>query len=135
MFKFKLISFILFSILVNQSYADNPADKGCKTTDECLAQVAKAGIASLKNNDFTSENDKKEDQFYWLQKINKASAVMLKEEKIISSELAKKLAEGIVYTNEQSIQPNGKRPKDVLQIEKIIQDKIGPDASFIPYWT
>ncbi len=59
MFKFKLISFILFSILVNQSYADNPADKGCKTTDECLAQVAKAGIASLKNNDFTSENDKK----------------------------------------------------------------------------
>ena len=56
---------------------------------------------------------------------------MLAEEKIISREMGRKIAQGINHTLEQARRPEGKRPSDVLQIEKIITDGIGPDASLI----
>ena len=79
----------------------------------------------------TSKTDQAEDQFYWLGKINRASAVMLGEEKIVAPDMARKLAKGVAFSIEQAGKPGGKRPSDVLQIEKIITDDIGPDASLI----
>ena len=111
------------------------ADTGqlpCATTAECKQQAAKVGAAPVALGTLaTSKTDQAEDQFYWLNKINRASAVMLVEEKIVPPELGRKLASGVNFTIEQAAKPDGKRPSDVLQIEKIITDSIGPDASFI----
>ncbi len=113
------------------------ADTGqlpCATTAECNQQAAKVGatIAPARTQDnTTSATDSAEDQFYWLGKINRASAVMLIEEKIITPEMGRKLAGGVKFAIDQAAKPGGKRPSDVLQIEKIITDDIGPDASLI----
>ena len=109
-----------------------PATAPCKTTAECHAQAAKIGAsAGVRDGSSTSEIDKREDQFYWLNKINKASAIMLLEENIISADMAGKLARGIDHTIKQAESDGGKRPSDVLQIERIISDEVGPDASLI----
>lgn len=113
------------------------ADTGqlpCGTTAECNAQAAKIGAtvaASKAADNTTSRTDQAEDQFYWLGKINRASAVMLIEEKIVTPEMGRKLAKGVHFSLEQASRPGGKRPSDVLQIEQIITDDIGPDASLI----
>jgi argininosuccinate lyase len=113
------------------------ADTGqlpCGTTAECNQQAAKVGAAveaPAAGDNATSRIDQAEDQFYWLNKINKASVVMLTEEKLISREMSRKIAQGVNHTLEQARAPGGKRPSDVLQIEKIITDSVGPDASLI----
>src|SRR5690606_5946739 len=56
---------------------------------------------------------------------------MLLEENIISADMAGKLARGIDHTIKQAESDGGKRPSDVLQIERIISDEVGPDASLI----
>ena len=109
-----------------------PAKPACKTTAECNALAAKIGTsAGVRAGAPTSEHDKQEDQFYWLNKINKASAVMLLEEDIISAKMAATLAKGVDHTIKQAEADGGKRPSDVLQIERIISDEVGPDASII----
>src|SRR3569832_756189 len=45
--------------------------------------------------------------------------------------MVRTLARGVAATIDQAGKPGGKRPSDVLQIEKIITDSIGPDASLI----
>ena len=115
------------------AYAADTGQLPCRTTEECNQQAAKAGTTTqnaLVVTD-TSALDQAEDRFYWLNKINKASVIMLTEEKIITPEMGKKIAEGVAHAIGQADQPDGKRPKDVLQIERIISDHIGPDASLI----
>ena len=113
------------------------ADTGqlpCGTTAECNQQAVKVGAmvapSSAKTNT-TSATDESEDQFFWVNKINKASAVMLTEEKILTPEMGRKIARGANHAITQATKPDGKRPSDVLQIEAIITDAIGPDASLI----
>ncbi|MGZ3362079.1 MAG: hypothetical protein ACXU84_22390, partial [Xanthobacteraceae bacterium] len=78
------------------------ADTGqlpCATTAECKQQAAKVGAAPVALGTLaTSQTDQAEDQFYWLNKINRASAVMLVEEKIVTPDLGRKLASGINFT-------------------------------------
>ena len=128
---------LIISALSFPTAAALAADTGqlpCRTTAECNQQAAKAGAStgssSVGAND-TSATDQAEDQFYWVNKINKASVIMLTEEKIITLEMGKKIAGGVAHVIEQAGQPDGKRPKDVLQIERIISDAIGPDASLV----
>jgi argininosuccinate lyase len=107
---------------------------GCKTTEECAAQAAKIGAfvpAPVSKGNTTSPVDLAEDQFYWMNKINKASIVMLVEEKILPTETGRTIARGIAHTLDQAAKPGGKRPSDVMQIEKIVTDSIGPDGSLI----
>jgi argininosuccinate lyase len=117
--------------------AAHAADTGqlpCGSTAECNAQAARVGAATPSaggKEHVTSPVDQAEDQFYWLNKINRASAVMLTERKIVDPEMGRKLARGVAQTIEQAAAPGGKRPSDVLQIEKIITDAVGPDASLI----
>ncbi|MBV8502732.1 MAG: argininosuccinate lyase [Paucibacter sp.] len=54
------------------------------------------------------------DQFYWLEQINKASDVMLLEQKVITPELAKGIARAVRQTLEESDRPGHARP-DVSQ--------------------
>src|SRR5690606_13049737 len=53
------------------------------------------------------------------------------EEGIVSSPQAKRIAGGVQHVIEQAARPDGKRPGDVLQLEQIMIDKIGPEASLI----
>lgn len=107
---------------------------GCKTTEECAAQAARIGAfvpAPVSKGNTTSPLDLAEDQFYWMNKINKASIVMLVEEKILPRETGRTIARGIAHTIDQATKPAGKRPSDVMQIERIVTDAIGPDGSLI----
>ncbi|MDS1139801.1 argininosuccinate lyase [Pusillimonas sp. SM2304] len=128
---------LIISALSLPPVAAFAADTGqlpCRTTAECNQQAAKAGTSTgtpSAGDIGTSETDQAEDQFYWLNKINKASVVMLTEEQIITPDMGKKIAGGVAHAIEQAGQPDGKRPKDVLQIERIISDAIGPDASLV----
>jgi argininosuccinate lyase len=63
------------------------ADTGqlpCKTTKECNEAAASIGANAPRGDAqaHTSPTDAAEDQFYWINKINKASTVMLVEEGI-----------------------------------------------------
>lgn len=129
----KTIGFALIAVALSSGSALAAAPKpACKTTAECNAQAAKIGTsAGIKEAGATSEYDQREDQFYWLNKINKASAVMLLEEGIISKDIASTLARGVDHAVRQADSEGGKRPSDVLQIERIISDEVGPDASII----
>lgn len=110
------------------AYAANTAEVPCKTTEECAAQAAKIGATVEKTKNRSSST---ESQFSWLNRINKASIVMLTEEGIVKPEMGQKIATGVRFAIDQADQPNGKRPTDVLQLEAIMTDKIGPEASLI----
>lgn len=112
------------------------ADTGqlpCKSTQECNESATKigAGPASTRAQASTSASDAAEDQFYWINKINKASTVMLVEEGIFPRDVGQLIAKGVDDTVRQAGQPGGKRPSDVLQIERIMTDKVGQEASVI----
>ena len=109
-------------------YAANTAELPCATTEQCAAQAAKIGATVDKSS---AKGNKGESQFSWLNRINKASIVMLTEEGIVKPEMGQKIATGVRYAIDQADQPNGKRPSDVLQLEQIMTDKIGPEASLI----
>ena len=124
-----VISSLFF--LSHHAWAANTGELPCKTTAECNAQAEKIGAVSASAAGPKAGAGASEDQFFWVNKINRASAVMLTEEKIVSPAMGQKLAQGVQYTIDQAAQPGGKRPGDVLQIEAIISGKIGPDASLI----
>ncbi|WP_028632657.1 argininosuccinate lyase [Pseudomonas parafulva] len=109
-------------------YAANTADAPCKTTAECAEQARKIGAFVEKA---PPKGRKGESQFDYLNRINKASLVMLKEAGIVTAEQAASIAGGVRYAIEQGEQPDGKRPSDVLQLEQILTDKVGPEASLI----
>lgn len=111
------------------------ADTGqlpCKTTQECNENASKVGAnVPADAQAHTSLSDAAEDQFYWVNKINKASTVMLVEEGIFPRDVGQLIAKGVDYTVRQAQQPGGKRPGDVLQIERIMTDHVGQEASVI----
>ena len=116
------------------AWAADTGQMACKTTRECNERSAKAGLkgdASSATENTTSPKDQSEDQFYWVGKINRASAVMLGEEKIVAPDMARKLAGGVDRILVGAAQPGGKRPSDMLQIERLLSEVLGPDASLI----
>ena len=71
------------------------------------------------------------DFFYWVGRINMASTVVTVERGIVPPPLAGKVARGVAHAIDQGDRPGGKRPDDVLQIEKIITDHAGAEATLI----
>lgn len=117
-----------------KAWAADTGELPCRTTEECRVQAARIGVGKAgpaSGDQFTSPWDQSEDQFYWMNKINRASAVMLVEEKILPLSLGRDIAKGVQHAIDQASTPKGKRPSDVLQIERIITDAVGPDASLI----
>jgi len=111
------------------AYAADTGETACRTTAECQEQIEriKGGAAS----DATSAQSKAQDFFYWVGRINMASTVVNVEKGIIPASLAGKIANGVAYSIDQAGKADGRRPTDVLQIEKIITDHVGPEASLI----
>jgi argininosuccinate lyase len=130
-------SWMLCSALVlaaQAAQAATPGSLACKTTEECNAQAARIGAfvpAPASRGNTTSPVDQAENQFYWMNKINKASVVMMVEEKILPLETGRLIAKGVAFTIDQAGKPGGKSPSDVIQIEDIITSHVGPDASLI----
>ncbi len=118
----------IFSLSV-VAHAADIKDTACRTTAECQAEADKLRGGSAK--DATSARAKAHDQFYWLGRINMATTVMTVEEGVVPRQLARQIAEGVAHSIAQAEQPGGKRPTDVLQIEKIISDTAGPEATLI----
>lgn len=110
-------------------HAADIRDTLCRTTEECQVEANK--LRGVSANDATSARAKAHDQFYWIGRINMATTVMAVEEGVVPRQFARLIAEGVSHSIAQAAQPGGKRPTDVLQIEKIISDKAGPQATLI----
>jgi argininosuccinate lyase len=125
----KILTALSLMLLCTLANASDIRDTSCRTTQECQAEADK--IRGNITTDATSALAKRQTQFYWMNRINMASTVMLVEEKIILEKLVKTIAEGVQYAITQGALPDGKRPDDVLQLEKIISEKAGPEATLI----
>lgn len=111
------------------THAADVRDTPCRTTAEC--QVESNRLRGTVTRDATSAEAKAQDQFYWIGRINMASTVMLAERGIIAAPLVRQVATGVAHSIRQAAEPGGKRPTDVLQIERIISDKAGPEATLV----
>lgn len=116
-------------VCLGAAHAADTLDTACRTTEECQAQVAR--LQGTVNGDATSALAKQQDVFYWFGRINMASTVVHVEQGIIPAPLAGRIARGVSYSIDQASQPGGKRPTDVLQVEKIITDQVGPEGTLI----
>jgi len=129
-----LVATFVLAVAAPRALAADTGQLACRSTAECAAQAARIGAAlapPAATLTATSKAEQAEDQFYWLNNINKASVVMLVEEKILPRDTGRLIARGVAHTIDQAAQPGGRRPSDVLQIEKIITDDIGPEGSLI----
>ena len=125
-----LLAPVVVAILaMGQVRAADTLDTACKTTAECQAQVAK--IQGIVKGDATSPLSKSQDTFYWFGRINMASTVVNVEQGIIPKPQAGRIARGVEHSITQAAAPGGKRPTDVLQVEKIITDAVGPEGTLI----
>ncbi|MFM7255831.1 MAG: lyase family protein [Betaproteobacteria bacterium] len=109
--------------------AADTRDTACLTTEECRAEEARIrGQLSRVN---TSRVAELQDYSYWIGRINMASTVMLTEQGIIPAVLAPRIAEGVAFAINEGVKPKGRRPSDVLQVERIIEERSGPEATLI----
>lgn len=69
------------------------------------------------------------DYFYYLGEMNKASTVMVIENKIVPPELGKKIVSAVDQVIKNGDLPGAKRPSDYLQYEPLILAIAGPDGS------
>jgi argininosuccinate lyase len=124
--RLSLLCMLLWSL---GTHAADTRDTPCRTTAECQAEADR--LRGISTKDATSARAKAHDEFYWLGRINMATTVMTVEEGIVPRALARQIAEGVAHSIRQADQPGGKRPTDVLQIERIISDRAGPEATLI----
>ncbi|MFM7972044.1 MAG: lyase family protein, partial [Betaproteobacteria bacterium] len=120
---------IVWAGLLGAAHAADIKDVACRTTAECLAEAARVRGEVSKND--TSRTAELQDVFYWTNRVNMASTVMLQERGLLDKATAARIAEGIQHAVAQASKPGGKRPTDYLQIENIIAEKAGPEATFI----
>ncbi|HUR35538.1 MAG TPA: lyase family protein [Vicinamibacterales bacterium] len=71
------------------------------------------------------------DGFYWLNEQNKASLVMLTEQKIITRELASKIAGAVTQVIDDGARPGAARARDYLVVEADMIKIGGPDVTRI----
>ena len=69
------------------------------------------------------------DEFYWLGEINKASAVMLTEERVIPGGLSAEIARALTTVLANGNQPGAPRPGDYLDFEQLLIAVGGPDVT------
>ena len=118
-----------FAVFLGGANAADTLDTACRTTEECQAQVAR--IQGSVKGDATSALAKQQDVFFWFGRINMASTVVHAEQGIIPPPLVGRIARGVSHSIDQATKPGGKRPTDVLQVEKIITDQVGPEGTLI----
>lgn len=116
-------------LALSQTPPPSPVAKHCQTQPDCRAEADR--LISQRPRDATSGLARAQDMFYWFGRINMASTVANVELGIIPHALAGPIARGVAHSIDQAARPDGKRPDDVLQTEKIITDAAGPEATLI----
>ena len=71
----------------------------------------------------------KRDNFFWLGQINKATAVINTEEKLLTPEQGHRFARGIEAVLEQGDKPDGARPNVVITFEPLLIKAAGPEMT------
>ncbi len=87
--------------------AANTGELPCRTTAECAAQAAKIG-ASVDRG--AAKKGAHDDQFAWINRINKASIVMLTEEKIVDRRQGREIARGVQHVIDQAGKADASAP-------------------------
>ena len=69
------------------------------------------------------------DEFHWLGEINRASAVMLREQGIVPATTSKQIAKAIADVLDAGSKPGAPRPGDYLDFEQLLVAVGGPDVT------
>ncbi len=69
------------------------------------------------------------DGFYWIGEMNKASAVMVVDTKIVERDLGRKIAAAVAKVIHDGEQPGASRPDDYLRVEPMLIAAGGPDVT------
>ncbi|MCP1912538.1 argininosuccinate lyase [Bradyrhizobium elkanii] len=69
------------------------------------------------------------DGFYWIGEMNKASAVMVADTKIVERDLGRKIAAAVAKVIHDGDQPGASRPDDYLRVELMLIAAEGPDVT------
>jgi argininosuccinate lyase len=69
------------------------------------------------------------DEFHWLGEINKASAVMLVERRVVPPEVGREIAAAVNGVLEAGNRPGGARPGDYLEFEQLLIGVAGPEVT------
>ena len=91
-----------------------------------LLAGAPGGVAQAQS---TEKGALYHDAFYFLGEMNKASTVMVIENKIVPAEVGKTIVKAVDQVIRDGDQPGAKRPADYLQYEPLILALAGPDGS------
>jgi argininosuccinate lyase len=89
-----------------------------------VAVLATGGTAWAQN-----APQQRRDDFYWLSEMNKASTVMVVEQKIVPPALGKVIGEAVATVIENAAKPGARRSGDYLQVEPLLIAVGGPDVS------
>lgn len=71
------------------------------------------------------------DDFYWLGQINKASAVINRDEGLLDKAVAPKIARGLKQVLDAGDAPKGKRPSLVITFEPLLIEAAGVEATWL----
>jgi argininosuccinate lyase len=95
------------------------------------AMLAGLALAGLSSTSLSAQQGTRNDEFYWLGEINKASAVINTDQGLLDPALAPRIAQGLDTVLRAGDQPGGKRPTLVITFEPLLIQAAGVEATLL----